>query len=163
MKRPVFFMLAALLLSPAWSEEPAATTTAAPAPATSAAAVTPRSFDPGSDSIRKIVRNTAATQDATVEPVERAVEPKPWSVADIKFVKPEKTTPAERPAPLQKPASSPANTFVSALVGIALDEVVDGTDGFPPDGEPNAGLACKPSDDDACPFSMYGRVSPNKP
>jgi hypothetical protein len=103
------------LMSPAWAQEPA---TSAPAPA-------PRSFDLSSDSIKKIVHATAATQYAAVQVnAEAPVEREPAIVFD----QPEKPAPpikaaAKRraPAPARESASE---GFLSAVVDILVDELL---------------------------------------
>ncbi|HEU4779636.1 MAG TPA: hypothetical protein VFS58_07105 [Steroidobacteraceae bacterium] len=88
-------------------------------------------FDLNSASIRKIVRDTAANQYATVQLSEKsAVDPQP--VATIKFV-PEEKPPAPRrqtARPTPKPAPSSDGPFsslfevlVDELLGVEVDEV----------------------------------------
>lgn len=96
-------LLAALLVSPAWSQEPAG-------------------FDLKSDAIKKIVRDTAATQYAYVQIAEKA--PRKSETAPFKYVPPEKPVPAREP-PRQPPARSPRpDGFLSTAVDILVDELL---------------------------------------
>src|SRR4051794_18316656 len=109
-------LIVALLASTAWSKEPAAVPPA----------LTAGSFDLRNESLRKIVRDTAATQSAIVVASEDAPTKSDPS-ATFKYVPPEENaTPAPVPkteVPRRKP-SRPSNDFVSALFGIALDSVL---------------------------------------
>ena len=110
MNRSAAIALLSLLATTAWSQTPAAET---PAPAE-------RTFDLSNDSIKKVVRDTAATQfaDARVTPAEQTT-PRP---EQIQFVTPDKP-PAEPKVSLPPPREPRANDFVAAIVGIAFDEL----------------------------------------
>ena len=106
-------LLFVMFISAAWAQEPAANEQAA----------TPRSFDLGSDSIRKIVRDTAAEQSVPIQisegtPANRERE------TTIKFVPPEVSQPAKEPAPRRPTAppesDGPLSTLIETLVDTAL-------------------------------------------
>jgi hypothetical protein len=117
-------LLAALLVSPAWAEEPAP---ASPAPAA-------RSFDLRDAAVKKIVHDTAATQYGSVQlgvvhpgEVSPAVPVKATPAA-MAFV------PAERPSAVvhrapalqpQTPAAPTQDGFLTSLI----DMLIDGDDG----------------------------------
>jgi len=99
MNSRVLLLVGAMLVSPAWSQEPA--------------------FDLKSDSIKKIVRDTAATQFATIQvPSEKPVAPK--QVAEIKFVPSVAAPPVKYPTRLPEPATPAAGLFYT-LVDAFLD------------------------------------------
>jgi hypothetical protein len=104
-------LIGAMLVSPAWSQEP--------------------SFDLKSDAIKRIVQTTAATQYAPIQPPEeKPVEPEPAST--IKFVPPVKEEPpVKRTAKPAAPAPQ-SHTFLSALVETLVDDAL-GTDEDLPD------------------------------
>jgi hypothetical protein len=95
----VLLLVAAMLASPAWSQEP--------------------SFDLKSDSIKKIVRDTAATQFATIQVSnEKPVERKP--LANIDLTPPVAAPPVKYPTRLPDPAP-PSTGFLSTLIDTLLD------------------------------------------
>ena len=112
-------LMIALLATPAWSQEPAA-----PAPVLAATRL-----DLQSDAVRKIVRDTAATQysDARASN-EGAVRTEP---AAYVFVPPDDLSEVPvREAPKQQSAPEPApaskgNTFLSSVFEILIDEALD--------------------------------------
>ena|SRR5688500_12028121 len=110
------YLLAAFLVSPAWSQDPAAE---APVPAAP-------SFDLRSAAIQKIVRDTAASQFAYVQvSVKAPVEAEP---AEFVYVPPEKPAAPLRESPRRPAAPPPASDgFLSALFDILIDEAL-GTD-----------------------------------
>jgi hypothetical protein len=98
MKSCALLLFAALLVSPAWSREP--------------------EFDLRSDSIKKIVHDTAATQSALVQlSDEKPVERKP--LAKIEFVPPIATPPRKYPTRLPDPAP-PSTGFLTTLLDTLL-------------------------------------------
>jgi hypothetical protein len=109
MKPHALLLVASLLGSPAWSQEPA-----------------PRSFDLGSESIRKIVRETAAKQSVALQVSEDATVERMPAVKTVVFVPPEKPPllkdlPTRRAPP---PAPRP-NGFLDAALNTLVDTVVD--------------------------------------
>jgi len=113
MKFRSLWLVGIVLVSPAWSQEPAANT-----------ALTPQSFDRSSDSIKKILRDVAATQSATVQVSEEApVTREPYT--SIEYSKPaEVRPPLKRPAPT-RPAAPASDGIVSTLVDILIDDELD--------------------------------------
>ena len=100
MNSRVMLLVGFMLTSPAWSQEP--------------------SFDLKSDSIKKIVRDTAATQFATVQlSSEKPVATK--QIADIKFEPPVAAQPVKYPTHLPDPAT-PATGFLYTLIDVLLDK-----------------------------------------
>lgn len=106
-------LFGALLVSPAWAQEPADPQTP-----------TRLSFDLRSDSLKKIVRDTAATQSATSQPASEApVRPSPR--AAVVYVPPEKKAkPAEHKVLLPSPVPE-SGGFLSALVDVLPDRELD--------------------------------------
>ena len=93
---PRLLLLVAWLASPAWSEEPVA----------ESPAITSGSFDLSNDSIRKIVRDSAAAQSALVD------------VPPIK-----EDAPVKRPTP--RPANEPQSQgILSALAEMLVEEAL---------------------------------------
>jgi hypothetical protein len=110
------WLLAALLASPVWSQEPASESPTPSAP----------SFDLRSDAIRKIVNDTASTQFAYVREVEKSSAK--TEDADFKYVPPEKPVAPAREPPPKLPARPPeSDGFLSQVVDILVDELL-GTD-----------------------------------
>jgi hypothetical protein len=102
------YLLATLLVSPAWAQESAG-------------------FDLKSDAIKKIVRDAAATQFSYVQIAEKAVAKS--EAAAFKYVPPEKPAPIREP-PRQLPAKSPPpDGFIASAFGILVDELI-GTDDY---------------------------------
>ena len=113
MNSRAFLVVGALLVSPAWSQEPAP----------QAAVLTPQSFDRNSESIKKIVRDAAATQSAPVQLTEE--KPAKRDPATVIYVPPEKPAPVSEP-PRRLPDASPrSDGFLSAVFETILDEVLD--------------------------------------
>src|SRR3954469_23634736 len=109
---PRAFLLAALLVSPAWSQERAAQ---APAPAAP-------SFNLRSDAIKKIVADRAAsqlTEEQVADQASKAAKP-----TQIVFVTPEKRPVHERPTPRLPDPSPKSNGFLSSMVEILAGEVL---------------------------------------
>jgi hypothetical protein len=113
---PRAWLLATLLASPVWSQEPAAETPKPSGP----------SFDLRSDAIKKIVNETASTQFADVREAEK---PSAKSEnADFKYVPPEKPVAPPREPPRKLPTPPPREDgFLSQVVDILFDEML-GTD-----------------------------------
>jgi hypothetical protein len=106
-------LLGALLVSPAWSQEPAT-----PSPT-----VTPQSFDLGSDAVKKIVLATASSQSVPVQ-VSREAPVKRESVTEIVYVPPELPPVVKEIAP--PPVAAPeSDGFLSAAFDIAFETLVD--------------------------------------
>jgi hypothetical protein len=117
---PRLLLLVAWLVSPAWSEEPAA----------ESPAITPGSFDLSSDSVRKIVRDSAAAQSALIQvSEEKPVEPE--STSTIKYVPPTKEdAPVKRATP--RPAPEPqSHGILSALAEMLVAEALGVEDELP--------------------------------
>jgi hypothetical protein len=131
MKPRASFLVAALLVSPAWSNEPAPISPPPPRLA----------FDLSNDSVKKAVRDSAATQYATLQvAAEKPAEQDP--VARIDFAPPDKPLMAKPrlvQATVPPPATPPPNEFVTAIVDTLLDLAL----GAP---EPEVWHACHPSD-----------------
>ena len=124
-------LLVALLVSPAWSQEPVA----------DAPVLTPKSFDLSNDSIKKIVRDTAATKYAYVQFSAKPAN-KPEPVTKIEFIPAAKAPPVKYPTRLPDPA--PQSTgFLSTLIDVLLD--VD--DDFTEPGKDDLWLSCQARDD----------------
>jgi hypothetical protein len=125
MKSRAWILLAAALVSPAWSQ--------VPAPA--APGVTLRSIDLNSAAIKQIIRDTAATQYSTARLVAQSParqEParhEAISVASTSPEPPAHRTPSLRPAP-------PAVLRDGILTGL-IDALLD-DDGDHPEAAPNA-------------------------
>ena len=148
-------LLMALLVSPAWSQEPAADP---PMPTTRFSA---RSFDLSNDSMRKIVRAGAATQFASVRVSnDTPVEPAP---VKVRFVPVEKELPAPKPPPPRLPPAPPAGGFISALVDVLL-----GSDDFDAALQSEKWLRCEGREPmtstsmgyDTCPSKVNVRLIP---
>lgn len=97
-----FFLFGALLASPAWAQQP--------------------NFDLHSDYIKKIVRDTAATQYVSVQQAEvKPAEPEP---ATVRYVPPDKSLPPAKSAAPRPVAEPKSNAFLSAVVDILVDEAL---------------------------------------
>jgi len=110
--RPLL-LLGVMFAAAAWSQEPAAI-----APVTTA-----RSFDLGSDSIKRIVRDTAAAQSRPIQ-IPEEVQVKSEPDATIRYVPPEVAQAAKSPVP-RRPAAlpeseGPISTLIDAIVDTAL-------------------------------------------
>jgi hypothetical protein len=92
MKSRSKWLVGILLVSPAWSQDPG--------------------FDPSSDSIKKIVRDVAATQSSTVREPYTQIEYSP--PAEVR-------PPLKSPAPRLPTAAPASDGIVSTLVDILLD------------------------------------------
>lgn len=101
-------LLIALLVSPAWSQEKAATD--GPAPAA-------HSFDLRNETVRKIVRETAATQFSAVYVTDDATAPKP---AKTEFVPAASVTEAETTTVRLPEPLPPSGGFLSTLIDTIL-------------------------------------------
>jgi len=102
-----WILLAAALVSPAWSQEAAAVPPK----------VTPQSFDLRSASIQQLVRETAATQYApTLVVEEEPSQQKPASLASMNIESTEDPAPV-RSAPATTPAPPPAPRWFKILFG----------------------------------------------
>lgn len=104
-------VVGAFLALPAWSQE--------------------QSLDLSSDSVRKIIRDTAATQYAAPQLNEaKPVAPQPRTEKVVRYVPPEKP-PTKQTAKLNLPAM-PAplqNSFISAVIDTLVSEAL-GTDSY---------------------------------
>jgi hypothetical protein len=96
------WLVGIMLVSPAWSQQPG--------------------FDPSSDSIKKIVRDVAATQSATVQLSEEPpAKREPFTT--IEYSKPdEERPPLKSPTPRLPTAAPASDGVVSTLVDILLDD-----------------------------------------
>jgi len=108
-----FFLFGALLASPGWAQEPA----------TKAPALTPASFDLSSDYIRKIVRDTAATQYGTVQV--SAEKPAGSEPATVRYVPPDKPLPPAKIAAPRPVAAPQSNSLLSGFLDAVVDTVID--------------------------------------
>ena len=115
MKSRSLLLLGVMLVSPAWSQEPA----------TNAPVLTPQSFDRSSDSIRKIVRDVAASQSVPVRlSAESPVEREP--VATFEYVPPEKSPTVKSTPPRLPTAPAPASAGpLSAISEVVFETLVD--------------------------------------
>jgi len=86
-------------------------------------ALTPQSFDRSSESIKKIVRDTAATQSAPDQLTEE--KPAKRDPSTVVYVPPEKPSAPVSEPPRQPDASSRSDGFLSAVFETILDEVLD--------------------------------------
>jgi hypothetical protein len=119
-------------------------------------------LDLKNDSIRKIVRDTAATQSATVQlPHEKPVARKP--LANIEFVPEVKAPPLKYPTHLPDPAPR-SSGILSALIDTLLDVDDDPSLG----GKYPLWLSCQAHDDlksalqqDACPSANPKDLRPS--
>jgi len=103
-------LLGVMFVAIAWSQEPAADE---PAP-------TPRSFDLSSDSIKKIVRDTAAAQSVPIRISDEApVKREPDTT--IKYVPPDVAKPAKSPDPRRPTAPPESDGPISALIDTLVD------------------------------------------
>lgn len=103
MNSRALFLFGALLASPVWAQQP--------------------SFDLSSDYIRKIVRDTAATQSRPIElSEEKPAEREP--VETVRYVPPEKPAPVKIAAP--RPVDAPqSHGILSSLVDAIVETVID--------------------------------------
>jgi hypothetical protein len=116
MNTRALLVVGAFLALPGWSQEPAADTSPA----------APPTFDLRSDSVKKVLRDTAATQYASVQVLEtKPTEPKP--VKTVQFVPPEKQ-PARRATKINLPTWQKVedSTFASWLVDQVFESIVEG-------------------------------------
>jgi len=113
--KPRACLIVVLLASPAWSQEPVV----------NAPAGTARSFDFSNESVKKIVRDTAATQFAIAQ-VSRDATIKSEPAGTFKYVPPEE---APAPAPVPKAPRPqpvpPSNSFLSAMFETLFDVALD--------------------------------------
>jgi hypothetical protein len=109
-------VVGALLLTPAWSQEPAS----------DASVVTPRTFDLSNDAVKKILRHTAETQYAAVQLTKvEAAEAKPTKT--VQYVPPEKPAVTRKEPPLRLPDPAPEESggLISAIVHTLVAEALD--------------------------------------
>lgn len=110
-------LIAALLASPTWSQEPPV----------DPKVLTPRSFDRNSDSIKKIVRDFAASQSMPIQLAKE--EPTHSTDTAIEFVPAEPPPPEPPPPRLPDPPPESPDTFFSAMIGtlmeVGLDSLLD--------------------------------------
>jgi hypothetical protein len=108
-----FLLLFAVFFSPAWSQEPSAEQPVA----------TLHSFDLNSDSIKQIVRDTAAGQSVPVQISEEKSANRDGDTR-FKYVPPVATQTAKEPAPRRPTAppkaDGPVSTLIETLVDMAL-------------------------------------------
>jgi hypothetical protein len=126
MNSRALILLGALLASPVWAQQP--------------------SFDLSSDNIKKIVRDTAATQSRPIElSEEKPVEREP--VETVRYVPPEKPTPppVERAAP-RPVAASQSSDFLSTVIDILVDEVLGIDDDIESEVQSDRRLRCPAAD-----------------
>lgn len=108
--------------------------------------VTPPSFDLGSESVKKILRDTAATQYATARPAEAEPAKSPPSAEKaFQYIAPEKP-PAKPVAKLNlppMPAALESNGFLSALIETLIDEALDSDYDDPVEANTVSWLTCQ--------------------
>ena len=105
-----FLLLGVMFVSLAWSQESSAEE---PTP-------TPQSFDLSSDSIKKIVRDTAGAQSVPIRiSEEKPLEREPDTT--FKYVPPEVVQPAKSPAPRRPTAPPESDGPISALIDTLVD------------------------------------------
>ena len=119
------WLLGVMLVSPAWSQEPV----------TNTPVLTPLSFDRSSDSIRKIVRDAAATQSVPVQLSEETPVKRESDAAFIYVPPAEAPPPVKTPTPRLPVAEPESNGLLSAVFGMLIDDLLD----VEPD-DPAAGL-----------------------
>ena len=106
-------LIIALLASPAWSQEPE---------------VTARSFDLSNDSVKKILRDTVASQSAIAQ-VSEDVPIKSEPAKTFTYVPPEEAPPRKREAQVPRlQPTPPSNSFLSAVFETLLDTALGGDD-----------------------------------
>lgn len=110
------WIVCALLVSPAWAQEPAAP----------ASTPSPRGFDLTNDAIRKIVHDTAASQSRVVTISDEMLAERE-ATPTIRYVPPEAPPVVKKVAPQPASAPSPFDEFFNALVGIVVDTAIDTT------------------------------------
>jgi hypothetical protein len=106
-------LLGVMFASSAWAQEPAA----------DGAAPASRSFDLSSDSIKKIVRETAAAQSVAIQsPEEKPVKRVPDTT--VRYVPPDVAQSAKEPVPHRPTAppesDGPISTLIDTIVDTAL-------------------------------------------
>ena len=128
MNSRALLLFGVMLVSPAWSQEAATVATASN-----------RSFDLSNEAVRKIVRDTVATQAVAVQPPEEPpVARKPGGT--IVFVPAPKAEPVKYPTRLPDPAPQ-TDGFLSALI-----ETLLGVEDDMSHLRPNDWLECRASD-----------------
>jgi hypothetical protein len=116
---PRILVLAALLSSPGLAQE--AESVSMPAPVENASPPAAR-FDLHDEAIRKVVRDTAATQYANVRETERS--PPESTPAEFVYVPPE-PRPQVQETKINLPEPTPASDgFLSQVISIVLDETL---------------------------------------
>jgi len=118
----------ALLASPAWTQEPAPT------------------FDLRSDTIKQIVRDTAATQFRAVEPV-REEKSRREPFTRIVFTSPRDAAREQPPAPPRAPPPKPLSPLLSAVI----DSLLDVEPGFAEEARDSYLQLCRALDPDKSP------------
>jgi hypothetical protein len=132
-----WLMAVMMLVSPAWSQ----------GLASDSPVVTPRSFDLRSESLKTIVRNTAATQFAAIQlPRQQPVQRESTA---FKYVPPADAEPVQRPTPRLPEWTPEDRGFFSALVGTLIDSAL-GVESYDSQAEYHAWLSCKLRDDSKC-------------
>jgi hypothetical protein len=121
---PRAMLFVAMFAAPAWSQD---SVTVAAAPVRAAPPPAAQAFDLRSDSVRKIVRDTAATQSASVRWTADDAPAKRQPGADVRVAPPEKApvpvTQASLP-PLPQPAR-PSSGILTSLIDVLLEEEPD--------------------------------------
>jgi hypothetical protein len=110
------YLLAVLLVSPAWAAEPAAEIPVTPAP----------SFDLRSDVVKTILRKTAATQFSNVLVPDKV--PVKAERAEVVFVPAEKPPEPVIETPRLPDAAPRSHGFIPAVVDILIDEALGAGD-----------------------------------
>lgn len=124
-----------LLATPAWTQEPA-------------------TFDLRSDAVRKIVRDTAASQAVPARPIETAVPVSRETGETLTYVEPVEKPPAKRETPQPAPAPS-SNGFVSTLFEILAEEIFDVEEDYSYDSNRARWLTCQPQDAGELPPDLH--------
>jgi hypothetical protein len=121
MKSRAWILLAAALVAPVWSQEPAA----------SSPGVTRRSIDLNSAAIKQIIRDTAATQYSTARLVEQPrARQKPAARESISIAP---TNPPANRTPLLRPAAPgfPRDGILSGLIDALINDDDDHPESAP--------------------------------
>jgi hypothetical protein len=120
MKSRAWILLAAALVAPVWSQEPAATSPG----------VALRSIDLNSAAIKQIIRDTAATQYSTARLVEQPrARQKPATRESISLAS---TNPPAHRTPLPRPAApGPRDGILSGLIDTLINDDEDHPESAP--------------------------------
>jgi hypothetical protein len=108
-------------------------------PVAASGSLASRAFDPGSDAIKKIVRDSAATQSSLAHLSDSPLV-QPAAICRIDLSVPLKIAAVKQSAP-NRPAAPPDDDFLSALIGTLIEVGLDNL--F--EEKPQVWRACKPA------------------